>query len=241
MKYIRVKKILKAQLGTPFVEGSEIMRGYSLSDMAVEYAREAAPHSLDNIIQIKNLSGNPALGTYTTNEATPEVPQDVKDAISNYIGIPFTEDQYYEILEAIKNGDEYFSKMNLDLSNVNLKNQIIRINTDNIQKAVIRKLNSSREYPENVFDILDFHFNVIREIASTIVHEAKHGEQDLEEKRSTDRLNKLNEPEAYAAEEQVKAWFNQNSSVIYDDIADRLFADGTLDRVQYEYYQQSKI
>lgn len=240
MKYIRVRKFLRAQ--TDLVKGDELMRGYSLSDLAVQYAREAVPGCLRDVIEIKNLSSaNPALGLYTTNQADVEVPQNVRDAISQYVGVPLSDDQYNLIIENIRQGNEYFSNLNLDLSNVLLKNRILEVSTDNIQKAVSSSLNAAGEYPADVFDILDFHFNVVREVASTIVHESKHGDQEAEQKQTTQDLGGADEGQAESAESLVNSWFSANRGRVGDEIVQRLLANGTIDQEQYDYYHQNKV
>jgi hypothetical protein len=227
MKIIRIKNVF-AQIGSPYVEGSEIQKSYGLSDMAVKYVREAQPQSLYNIIKIKNLPVEGAFGKFKPSETKYHVPKNVIDELANYVGFQFTEDQFSQVLNMIKGDPKYSDFKDFNVSQVSPEH-VIWISIDEITSSVER----------GVDDVLDFHFNVIKQIAETIIHESKHGEQDLREKSTFRNVSEMSEPEAYGAEISVTNFFNSNKNRIYNEINDRLFKEGIITSENYQNYKQT--
>ena len=216
MKYIRARRFLRSQVGTTMVEGSELMRGYEMSDMAVDAVRKSSPRSLIDLRKIKNVPAGSSLG--------------------KYVSLNFTEDQYKVFSEALQRGEineSNFPDVNFDVLN---SGHIIEVSTTEIINRV----------SAGVSDVLDFHYNVIREIAKTIVHEATHGEQ--EKRREQDRqkhqegqawISEQNgEAEAEASEAVVESYFKTNQKIIYQEILDRLVTKGQIDQDQISRYQE---
>jgi putative lipoic acid-binding regulatory protein len=216
MKYIKIKKVIKAQMST-LVEGSELIRGYALSDLAVDIVRQSAPEALVKVKKIKNIPAGNALG--------------------KYVHLNFeSKEQYDAFSDAIDRGE--ISESNFPDVNYNVldSGHVIEVSTDQIISEVSGF---------NLDNVLDFHFNVIANIAETIVHESVHGEQ--EERRETKRRQTSPEQnwipendygaeaEAESAEVKIRNYMTSNKSKVYQDVLNKL--SSSLSQEEISQYQ----
>lgn len=136
-----------------YVEGSKIEAAYPLSHIAVSLVREYDEDALYNIGTIEDMPGGGAYGYYSTGENVHGLPQ--------------------EIAERIR---VEFNTENIDLIPASyLLNMIPELSEQDIQIGDVIHVNINRILTESQHpNPIIFHFNVIKEIAKTILHEATH-------------------------------------------------------------------
>jgi len=209
MKTIILKK---SQSYGPYVEGSEIKAKYDLADIAVELVREYQPKLLYDIAKVGDLQSG-AYGVFSTAENMHDLPPAMQDRIHqfmNSINVEFNENSLNLIPK--KTLMDIFP--DFDISSMSVSDTI-RVNINRIIS----------EYSN--LDPLNFHYNVIREIAATIVHEATH-ETEFEEVGETSESGPL------AAEPGIVNYIDQNADRVLEMIKNRT----GITEEQYDIAQQ---
>jgi len=152
VKTIKIKQSQQVPAGS-FVEGSQIEAKYPLSHVAVQLVREYDEDALYSIGTIADMPGGGAYGYYSTAENVHEMPQEVAERVR----LVFNTNNINLIPKALlKQTVPEFDEQSMRIGDT------IHVNIDRILKEF--------EHPDPVV----FHFNVIKEIAKTILHEATH-------------------------------------------------------------------
>lgn len=135
------------------VEGGKIEASYPLSHVAVQLVREYDENALYNIGAVEDMPGGGPYGYYSTGDNVHQLPQEIADRVR---------------LE--------FNTENIDLIPTSfLLNSIPELNEQSIQIGDVIHVNINRIITESQHpNPIIFNFNVIKEIAKTILHEATH-------------------------------------------------------------------
>jgi len=152
MKTIKIKKSQYVPYGS-YVEGGKIEAKYPLSHLAVQLVREYDEDALYSVGVIEDMPGESAYGYYSNADNVHQLPQEVADRVRIV-----------------------FNTENIDLiPKSTLVQAIPELNEQSVQvgdtiHVNIDKIIKEAQHPNPII----FHFNVIKEIAKTILHEATH-------------------------------------------------------------------
>lgn len=193
MKVIRIKKAQYIPSGSA-VEGSKIAAKYPLAHMAVELVREYQEDVLYNVGRIEDMPEGGAYGYYSTGENVHQLPPDIVEKIR----LTFNTDNVdliptYALINAIPELNEQQIQIG----------DTIHVNIDRILKEVSDE------------NSIIFHFNVIKQIAETILHESTHVE-DVETSGET------TETSAESAETPFSQYMVNNFERIAQNIKNEL-------------------
>jgi hypothetical protein len=196
---MKFKKWLNEQsyVGIEDADSSQIERVYKKSRLAVkivqDYDKQTGNNYLTNITTIAPISKAGIFGLYNSAE---------NKAI---IGKPYNQQKFtfsQEELDKMANLPADVLRQNKipeEIINSIQPTDTIRINVLNIYDTFNKAQKAGKMSPEEA------QINIIREIASTIVHESTH---DKERRKS----GKTSEAGPEAAEQKFSSWFDQNLS-----------------------------
>ena len=196
---MKFKKWLNEQsyVGIEDADSSQIERVYKKSRLAVkivqDYDKQTGNNYLTNITTIAPISRAGIFGLYNSAE---------NKAI---IGKPYNQQKFtfsQEELDKMANLPADVLRQNKipeEIINSIQPTDTIRINVLNIYDTFNKAQKAGKMSPEEA------QINIIREIASTIVHESTH---DKERRKS----GKTSEAGPEAAEQKFSSWFDQNLS-----------------------------
>jgi hypothetical protein len=160
---------------------------YKQAHIAVEIAKWYKPDLFNKVYTIANLTSG-AYGLYTTKENIKDIPQNVATRLpnTNLIHYGQVNSQNKESLQKLPLAilRTYFPS--LPQNSIRVRNTV-HVNISRIM----------REFPDEL--------NRVREIASTLVHEARHVEDDEEHGHSA-----ASEDRAYGEERAFAQWWGQN-------------------------------
>jgi len=152
MKTIKIKTSQYVPYGS-YVDGGKIEATYPFSHEAVRLVREYDENALYNIGAIEDMPEGGAYGYYSTGDNVHQLPQEIADRVR----IVFNTD-------------------NIDLiPTSSLIGAIPELNEQSVQIGDVIHVNINRIITESQHpNPIIFHFNIIKEIAKTILHEATH-------------------------------------------------------------------
>lgn len=192
-----------------YVEGSEIQMKYPLAHLAVQLVREYDEDALYNIGVIGDLPMGGPYGSYSTGENVHSIPQEVAEKVR----LVFNTDNI-----------DLIPKSTLLQAVPEMNEQSIQIG-DTIRVNIDRIIQES-QHPNPII----FHFNVIKEIAKTIYHEATHVHE-------VETTGETSEPSAEQAETPLGNFIEGN----FERIAQQIQAElGLSDDEVASYYQQDE-